>query len=86
MHITTPKAMNDYKNSIIDAYKKENKEVNYNSIYNEINNIMYSDYIKATEINVKNNERKTQHYRHLLISNVISAIFLILALFISLIF
>lgn len=83
-NITSPKEMDDYRNETMETYKKENGNIDYDSLYNTINNTMYFDYIKCTETNIDNNEKKTQHYRHLFISNTVSAIFLIIALFLFL--
>jgi uncharacterized Tic20 family protein len=83
-YIFSPKEMANYRRDYITAYTKADDNIDYDYIYNEIIEAELSVYIEATDKNILNNETKLKFYRFLLLSLIISTVFLVITLSLSL--
>jgi len=83
VYIQSPQDMENYCNRYIAAYTENNDDIDYKYIINELRETELSEYIKATENNILNNETKIKRYRYFLLSLIITTVLLVLTLFIN---
>ncbi|MFA6201376.1 MAG: hypothetical protein WC679_13325 [Bacteroidales bacterium] len=78
--VETKKYLDDYK----EYYKKLNADIDDEKISSEIDMLKLNQYIDASEINIKSNNKKVYFYRLLLITSIISTLLMVFTLSISL--
>lgn len=75
-YISDPTAIYTFKQKYIENFKEANVKVDNRKIKAEIKKILCDQYIKASQINIQNNEKKIRYYRDLILTIIISIIFL----------
>ena len=81
-YISSPKEIDKYYQDYSDYLRKKNESVNQIELesLNEIDNTIYVQLLKHTEINKTNNEKKIFYHKKLKIYNVITTVFIVITL------
>lgn len=81
-YISDPKDLFNFEHEYINNFNQIKVKVNYETINNQVDNLLYEQYVSATTINIQNNEKKIFFYRHLILFLVLTIILTAITFFV----
>ncbi|WP_294427471.1 hypothetical protein [uncultured Treponema sp.] len=77
IYTANPKDFYDFEQTYIKNFNDANVPVNQDLINEKVDEILYTQYIESTNKNINNNEQKIKYYRFLIITIMVTIVFLL---------